>query len=363
MAVRNKDRREFLMLAHRYDSRKHHVANWLLSEKKDGIRCFWDGGISRGLPAIEVPYANVTKDARLINESIATGLWSRYGKVIHAPTWWLDCLPAILLDGELWIDRGMMQQTSSIIKQHNPDPIHWQQIKYAIIDSPPIVQIFKDGLIKNTVFEKRIIHCVKWVTENGASELEPVPLGAYVSVSQMQKFLISILKDTRVTFPIQQEIIPSTTKLALDFVNRRLLDINTIKGEGVILRRPNGMWTPERTHDLLKVKSYPDDEATVIGYTAGRETDKGSKLLGLMGALIVMFNGKVFELSGFTDEERTFLSEDARLYAEQHPGQCMPDWVINPDFPKGSQVTFKYRELTNDGIPKEAHYFRKKEDI
>ena len=37
------------------------------------------------------------------------------------------------------------------------------------------------------------------------------------------------------------------------------------------------------------------------------------------------------------------------------------DWT-NRSFPRGSVVSFKYRELSVDQIPKEARYFRKRAD-
>ena len=52
-------RREFLQLADRYDPRKHDVAGWFVSEKLDGTRCFWDGGLTRGLPTEQVPWASI----------------------------------------------------------------------------------------------------------------------------------------------------------------------------------------------------------------------------------------------------------------------------------------------------------------
>ena len=39
-------RREFLQLAERYDAEKHDAAGRYISEKLDGTRCFWDGGLS-----------------------------------------------------------------------------------------------------------------------------------------------------------------------------------------------------------------------------------------------------------------------------------------------------------------------------
>ena len=90
----------------------------------------------------------------------------------------------------------------------------------------------------------------------------------------------------------------------------------------------------------------------------------------MMGALVVSWKGKVFELSGFTDYERRlgivpgcFPSIDAQDWAEQFPGDTLPDCYQAVQFPRGSKVTFKYRELTDEGIPKEASYLRKYEAV
>ena len=67
-------KREFLMLASKFDAERLKIGDWLWSVKLDGIRAFWDGGVSRGL---QVPWKPAKK---------ATGLWSRYMNPIYAPT-------------------------------------------------------------------------------------------------------------------------------------------------------------------------------------------------------------------------------------------------------------------------------------
>src|SRR5690606_38659901 len=121
---------EFLMLAHTYDASKHMITGWMASEKLDGNRCMWDGGITRGMKKFNVPWANTDKDDRYVKQQYATGLWSRYGNVIHAPDEWLDQLPKILLDGEL--DCGNRQTLVSIIKKLNPDPEEWKRVKFKV---------------------------------------------------------------------------------------------------------------------------------------------------------------------------------------------------------------------------------------
>ena len=81
--------REFLQLAETYVAAKHGVGGYFLSEKLDGTRCFWDGGLSRGVPTEQVPWASLidpkTGQKKTKIKPVATGLWSRYGNPIIAP--------------------------------------------------------------------------------------------------------------------------------------------------------------------------------------------------------------------------------------------------------------------------------------
>ena len=83
--------REFLQLADSLDTKKHKIGGFYVSEKLDGTRAFWDGGITRGLPTASVPWASVadpkTGDRKAKIKPVSTGLWSRYGNPIMAPDW------------------------------------------------------------------------------------------------------------------------------------------------------------------------------------------------------------------------------------------------------------------------------------
>ena len=59
---------------------------WLVSEKLDGARAWWDGSRLR----------------------------FRSGLHIAAPAWFLASLPALALDGELWAGRGTFESLSGI---------------------------------------------------------------------------------------------------------------------------------------------------------------------------------------------------------------------------------------------------------
>ena len=147
MAKATSNRREFLQLAEplvlakrdRKGNLAFKVGGKFLSEKLDGTRCFWDGGVSRDLPTDSVPWASILdpktgkKKAKI--KPLATGLWSRYGNPIMAPDWFLNGLPACPLDGELWAGRGNFQLCRSICGGDEPDP-RFKQIKYAVVLVP-----------------------------------------------------------------------------------------------------------------------------------------------------------------------------------------------------------------------------------
>lgn len=107
-------------------------------------------------------------------------------------------------------------------------------------------------------------------------------------------------------------------------------------GEGLMLHRgaaPHQAW---RSDDLLKFKTSEDSEARVIGHLAGK-----GKHAGKLGALLVEMPGvdgqpaRRFKLgSGLTDAQRE-----------------------NPP-PLGTMVTFRYRGLTDTGIPRFANFMR-----
>ena len=348
-------KRNFLMLAHTYKPAKHNIAGWFLSEKLDGMRCFWDGGITRGLPKAKVPWANTDKDERYKEEQIATGLWSRGANVIYAPDWWLNKLPNITLDGELWGNEradGGRQNIMSIVKKHSVDEAAWKEIKYCCFGSPTYKTIFADGLIRTTNYTKEFTAIASWIETRLRINIENEKDRTFLDELTLMK---SVWWKNSIWEILLQSRLPNLNPERVMYI--LLSKVIVKKGEGVVLRNPSQPWVPERSHGLLKVKQYDDAEGTVTGYITGRKTAKGSKLLGMMGALVIkLANGKSLELSGFTEEERT-LSNTA--WAKENPETLCPSHVYALAFPIGTEVTYKYRGLSRDGIPQEASYWRK----
>lgn len=363
---------EFVQLAQKWHPTKYSIGGWFFSEKLDGERCYWDGGITRGLRKADVPWANTAKDDRYISVQYATGLWSRYGHVIHAPDWWLSKLPLMPLDGELYSHHAEMkrQDIHSAIKKIIPMDDEWQKISYEIFDCPPYETMFADRIIDNVNYYKVFNGFYKWVEKRLASTCEalwyrPMPTSAFKSVYQRLKAfdLGSVYWGLH-----RQYVLPYRQDEAIKMLEDQLKAVEEVGGEGLIVRNPDKPYVCERTHGMLKYKSMDDAEATVVGYTTGRETTKGSRLLGRMGAMIVQKpDGQIFELSGFTDEERELVTtrqnevtlSSAYEWALAHPEARCPDWIHAKMFPRGTVITYKYRGLNNSGLPNEGRYWRK----
>lgn len=353
-------RREFLQLAKTFRPTKDSIGGWWLSEKLDGTRCLWDGGISRGLATEQVPWASVTNprtsEPKDKIKPIATGLWSRYGNPIMAPAEFLDRLPPFPCDGELWAGRGNFQLCRSIVAGDEPDP-RFGQVHFAVFSSPPLEALFRTGLIKNTNMLVRIDwqSMTRWLKKH-APKMAACPKDSTLEHEMFALRGWDGWSDS--IYILKQSILPMDEEEAAMELGRQMDYFMDEGGEGVILRNPASQWTPKRVGDVLKFKPWEDDEGIVVGFTSGRLTDKGSKHLGKIGALILDYNGKRLELSGLTDAEREFSSGVQSDYAKTHPGEDMPDHFTGAHFKLGQKVTFKYRELSDDGIPKEARYWR-----
>lgn len=316
-----------LMLAHDFDKYKStDIIGWWMSEKLEGQRAFWDGGLTRGIDKADVPWANTEKDARYSRVQVSTGLWSRYGHVIHAPAWFLDKLPPYLLDGELYAGRSISarQDLFSAIKKLAPQDHEWEGVSYHIFD-----------------------------TFNFADLRQPPPFKEIEQVAPFQTFQNRMQWLMHRNVPLH----PQYKIVSMEQVKGKLTDITESGGEGLIVRDPNAFYAVKRVRSMLKMKPLHDSEATMIGWSSGRQTDKGSKLLGKMGSLLLNWKGIEFELSGFTDAERELI-HSAYEWAINNPGKRSPTVAGCVHFEPGCQVNFTYRDVTRDGIPVEARFRR-----
>ncbi|KAJ3343953.1 hypothetical protein HDU93_005236 [Gonapodya sp. JEL0774] len=137
---------------------------------------------------------------------------------------------------------------------------------------------------------------------------------------------MKVLEELFMKTPIDHvKLVRQTLCTGQSHVLKMLKDVENVGGEGLMLRKPDSRYEKSRSNTLLKVKSFYDAEALVEGHEPGK-----GKNTGVMGALkCAMASGKKFRVgTGFTDKERA-----------------------NP--PKiGSIITYRFQELTNDGVPR-----------
>lgn len=337
--------REFLLLSQALDLAKRNKiepSNYLCSPKLDGVRAIWIP-YTAGQPINMVPFANRARDTR---EHVATGLWTRYAKVIHAPQWWLEGLPADrCMDGELWSGRQKFNDTVSAVKKLEPVDDEWKGVRFMIFDSPHYDQVYLNGRID-----------MNRKTSNYRMEFKDFtrPTQGGNNLKRFDEVYYGLLRDLPISFSkdtegARHQILPQTRCLSWEHVDKMAEYEFSMGGEGVMMRRMSSPWIPKRSPDLLKYKAVQDAEGTVVGWTPGKERHEGA-----MGSLrIRMDNGKEFDLGGFTDEERRLISRRDDELTYEYPEA----------FRSGTRITYRYRELTPDGIPREARYHRKHEGV
>lgn len=216
---------------------------------------------------------------------------SRLGNVFVAPEWFTAGLPTTPLDGELWLERKQFQRTVSIVRRKDQSE-HWKQIRYLVFDAPTL----------NEPFEARM------------------------------KYVSDLVKERGPAYAMSHE---HTRCEGIAHLKEELQRVEALGGEGLMLRQPESRYVVGRSSSLLKVKTFHDAEATVIGHQPGAGRHKGR-----LGALLVQLpDGTEFSVgTGFSDAQRG-----------------APPAI-------GSAITFRYQELSDAGIPRFPSYVGLRQD-
>ncbi|MCA9649753.1 MAG: DNA ligase [Myxococcales bacterium] len=217
---------------------------------------------------------------------------SRLGNAYLAPEWFREGLPPFPLDGELFAGRGAFQQAVSIARRADAGEA-WRALSFLIFDAPQV----------DAGFEDRLGHLHEHFAVNTHAHAR-------------------VLEHRECT--------------GLDDMLTELRRIEGLGGEGVMLRRPGSRYVAGRSDSLLKVKSFLDTEARVVGHQAGTGRHEGR-----LGALQVELpNGTRFKVgTGFSDAQR-----------EAPPAV-------------GEVITVRYQELTDGGVPRFPIYVGVRVDV
>ena len=315
---------------------------YFVSEKFDGIRALWDGGVTRGMLKKDIPWANTIRDARFVETQYATGLWSQYGHPIFAPDWWLDRLPAVVCEGELYAGRGCFQDVQSIARKQTAISSDWDQMRFMPFDMPNVSRLFANGKVTMLRDDVWFRHTLTFFIKHAGD-----------SVKYLDKDLRYEQRRYELSkhFELHPEQFMNSKVLVQEYFN----EIVEAGGEGVIIKSRNNIWTPHREKDCFKLKPWLEDEATVVGFIAGE-----GKFEDMIGAYICDYKGIRLELSGMTNSMRELLPQWLP-YCD--PKKELPKDAQGMYIKTGNTVTFRYRELSRDGIPKEARFIRKREDL
>jgi DNA ligase-1 len=115
------------------------IKHYLVSEKLDGVRAYWDG----------------------------KQLVSRQGNHFNAPAWFTKDFPQQALDGELWMARNSFQQTVSTVRKNNPIDKEWRQISYQLFELPHAKGSFQQRVqALQIIVEKLAIPHLKVIKRN-----------------------------------------------------------------------------------------------------------------------------------------------------------------------------------------------------
>lgn len=255
-------KREFLQRASSFDPSRHKIAGWFLSEKLEGVRCLWDGGVSRGMPTHRIPWAATidaltgTRKKGIIKT--ATGLWSMYGNPIVAPDWFLDKLPPFACDGTLWAGRDKVGLCKSICERETPDT-KFDQIQYAVYSAPPISRLFMDGEVRNafTYIDIDFKRIEKWfkkhipelttTSDSATFENELFALRAWSGWGEQ-------------VFIHKQVLLPNNNEEAVACICKVTEKLLLDGAAGVIIRDGQSRWTPQYVDSVLEFEKERLDE-------------------------------------------------------------------------------------------------------
>lgn len=348
-------KRYFLQRAHHATQDTLSRGRFMWSLKLDGMRAYWDGGLTRGRQFFSF---NGTE--------LATGLYTINGNIMHAPAWFLDDLPPFPMEGEMWAGVGKFQKVMSICKKQYPHE-GWRDIVFNVYDFPRPAAVFMRGdfAINNQK--------TRYITADEYDQVKKLVAEKGENYSKIIIFNPAVITQLGADFPAHGKYWKILEQYAFDgdlekFQREIFPTLLDAGHEGVMFRRIGSVWTNTRTYAALKLKPFHDAEGTVIGFVAGKETDRGSRNLGRIGALIVWcekFKRRV-KVSGLEDVERSLTGpEELIREVEYHPGNdfLKDEGAASPlAYPYGTTITFKYRELTDDGAPKDARIWRLRPD-
>lgn len=198
------------------------VGNWWVCEKLSGIRCFWDGGISRGYK--HVPWSNIKS-----KETEATGLWDKNAQPIQVSDEFLNKFPSMPLDGIL----------------HDGE--------FAAIGTPPIDSIFSDRETQEILIDWII--CQGWIRDRVHPHFifKTKPDNFQQELIALKEYL-----DNDKVYLIKHVTLPGNHNEARQKVEEYYQTVVQRGGLGLLIRDPLSEWQPGFSSSFLEYLKEPD---------------------------------------------------------------------------------------------------------
>ena len=288
---------------------------WYMSEKFDGQRAIWDGE------------KFVTRGSSSSNPRVYP----------YVPIWFVALMPpGIALDGEFFIGRGKFSETTSILKTKLKDESkrskrdnskrdldkRWINIKYQIFDMP-----------SDDPFETRLEALSNLISER-CKVWKLIDLPPYLKKGDCPLILT------------KQYQIKSIDKL-YEYYD----ELVSNEAEGVMIRAPKIPYIPKRTRLMLKLKPEEDAECMITEHDAngnyiGHTPGKG-QFEGLLGS----FTCRMLTPKGRLTDTYFSVGGMKRSIRVNYKNPKSPEY-----HPEGTVITYKYTELTPDGVPRFPRY-------
>lgn len=356
---------------------------WTWSEKLDGHRAFWDGGVSVGMGLGAVPWSNLTKGGGKKRGEVSCGVWSRYCNKVSVPPFVVSVLRDIcdtlvsrvspkrevvrpMLDVEIWSHRGasglgVIKSACGVDDWSDRADLWGPEGSSDVRYLGERVAVVVHDIIPPSAFR---------VTRTG-------PMGSSVRAGAGELLRTSLLPDPwDRAYGVRRGWLDDLASRGVDGVGELelggiirgrpehvyILDtygpsvgssgpadlppwqqdydrVLGLEGEGLMLQNSLAMWRPRRCPGLLKVKQYHDGVGRVVGVTSGREGTTGV-MSGLIGALVCEWVDAPAGCSG----EITLGAGVGFGHTER--GLGADAWL-------GRLVRFTYLGITPDGHPRE----------
>lgn len=141
-----------LMLLETYQNQAIH--NWVMSEKLDGVRGYWDG----------------------------KQMFTRGGTLLSPPPYFIQAFPPFAIDGELFSQRNNFEEISSITR--SMEDKGWHKLKLYVFDVPEA---------KGDLFERLAI-LENYLKKQPTPYIDIIPQIPIQNIRHVQEFLIQVEK-------------------------------------------------------------------------------------------------------------------------------------------------------------------------